>query len=406
MTSELLNKKINFILKLGKALHMYGTNAPRLESALTNVSQSIGVKAYIYSTPTYLTISIDEGLDQVSRHIRVIPASVDLSKLSSADEIAKKVSLNELNISDAVNMLDDLEKSEEPYSLTLSILAFGLVSLSLAIIFKGNYLDIIISFIMGITLGTQRRLFTRSAGLDNIFEFSAGFLCAFIIYLLKNYETNINLNTIILASLIIFIPGLSVTTSMVELAAKNLVSGTARFTGAMVDLIKISFGVMFGLSFAKYLLNSPVILPSNITGVSDYWLIAAVVLASFSFMVIFKAWKKDFIWILLSGFMAIFSIKFFSGIVSQVTSVFIASLIVGLGSNLFARIKDRPAMIPLLPGIIFLVPGTIGFTGVGKLLENDYSQGLGLAYQMCLIAITIVSGLFIANVIVNPKRSL
>ena len=406
MASELLSKKVNFILKLGKALHLYGTNAPRLESALCNVSDAIGIKANVYSTPTYLSISVDDELDQVSRQVRVFPAFANLSKLSRVDEIAKQVSSNELNISDAVIMLDDLEKAKDPYSFSLYIFAFGLVSLSLAIIFKGNYLDIIISFLMGALLGVQRKLFTKSSGLDNLFEFSAGFSCAFIVYLLKSYQTNINLNIVILASLIVFIPGLSVTISMVELAAKNLVSGTARFTGAMVDLVKISFGVMLGLSFAKYLLNSPQLSPSGLISLSHYWLIAAVILGSISFTIIFKANKRDLVWIFLSGVLSISSVKFFSAISSHMTSIFIAALMVGMGSNLFAKLKDRPAMIPLLPGIIFLVPGAIGFTGMGKVLENNYSEGLGLAYQMCLIAITIVSGLFLANVIVNPKRSL
>lgn len=406
MSTELLNKKINFILKLGKALHIYGTNAPRLESALTNVSLAIGIKANIYSTPTYLAISVDYGVNQVSRQIRVSPSSVDLSKLSSVDEIAKKVSLNELNISDAVQMLDQLESSKGLYSSFLTVLAFGFVSLSLAIIFKGNYLDIIISFVMGAFLGVMRKVFVRSVDLDDIFEFFAGFICAFTAYFLKVYSVNINLNTVIIASLIVFIPGLAVTISMVELAAKNLVSGTARFTGAMVDLIKISFGVTIGLTFAKYTLKSSVSSLSSLAPLPEFWLVAAVVLASISFTIIFKAWKSDFIWILLSGIMAIFTIKYLSLYVSHITSVFIGSFIIGIGSNVFARLKDRPAMIPLLPGIIFLVPGAIGFTGVGKLLQNDYSEGLGLAYQMCLIAITIVSGLFIANVIINPKRSL
>jgi uncharacterized membrane protein YjjP (DUF1212 family) len=406
MSSELLRKKVNFILKLGKALHMYGTNAPRLESALSNVARSIGIEANIYSTPTYLAISIDDGLDQVSRQIRVTPASVDLSRLNSIDEIAKQVSLNELNISDAVKMIDDLEKVDEGHPFWLSVLSFGLVSLSLSIIFKGNYLDILLSFVMGALLGVLRLLFTRNLGLDSIFEFAAGFICAFVTYLLKSYYTNINMNIVILASLIVFIPGLAVTISMIELAAKNLVSGTARFTGAMVDLVKISFGVMFGLNFAKYLLSNPIVLISQLKSPPIYWLFVAVLLASFAFTIIFNANKRDFIWILISSIFAIFSIKFFSTISSQLTSIFSASLIIGVGSNLFARLKDRPAMIPLLPGIIFLVPGAIGFTGIGKLLENDYSEGLGLAYQMCLIAISIVSGLFIANVIVNPKRSL
>ena len=51
----------------------------------------------------------------------------------------------------------------------------------------------------------------------------------------------------ILASIIVFIPGLSITTALEEITARNLVSGTAKLFDALVSLFKQFFGVVMGL---------------------------------------------------------------------------------------------------------------------------------------------------------------
>lgn len=57
-------EKRRFIIKLGKALHKYGTPAYRLEAHLQNVSALLEIKARFMVTPTTLTFILSEGLDQ------------------------------------------------------------------------------------------------------------------------------------------------------------------------------------------------------------------------------------------------------------------------------------------------------------------------------------------------------
>ena len=404
MKVEKLNKKVNFILKIGNAFHKYGTNSPRLELALTNIATFIGVKGNFFSTPTYLAISIDNNDNQITRHIRVTPGEVDLEKLCAVDQVGDLVCKGDLNISDAVQKLDQIDNAPPRYNKTISVTAFGLTSLALAIIFGGNFIDASFSFAVGSVLGVLAIFTSKATRFADIFEFLAAFICTLMAYTIKHYFPATHFQIVLMASLIVIIPGLSLTIAMVELAAQNLVSGTARFMGAMVDFFKISFGVMSGVQVGKFIYST--MAPNNSTPLPEYWIIPAIVIGSLAFTIIFKAKPKDLKWILLSGLAAIFSIKLSNLFVSDIMSIFIAGIVVGAGSNIFARVYNRPAMIPLLPGIIFLVPGSVGFKGINLIFETNYAQGLGTGFQMFIIAITIVAGLFLANVLVNPRRSL
>jgi len=399
-----LTSKVNFILKIGSAFHRYGTNSPRLEAALTNIASSIGLNGNFFSTPTYLAISIDDEDKQITRHIRVNPGMVDLEKLCAVDKVADQVSNSKMGTEEAIRALERIKVSTSRYNKTITTIAFGLTSLALAIIFGGSFLDASFAFAVGSVLGLLASFVEKFPNYANVFEFVAAFTCTFLAFVIKSYFPSIHFQVVLMASLIVIIPGLSLTIAMVELAAQNLVSGTARFMGAIVDFFKISFGVMGGVQVGKFIYGN---LPKDVSiPLPEYWIIPAIVVGSLAFTIIFKAKPRDFKWIFLSGFAAIFSIKASSFYLSDVMAVFVAGFVVGAGSNIFARVFDRPAMIPLLPGIIFLVPGSIGFRGMNLIFETKYAQGLGIGFQMFIIAITIVAGLFMANVMINPRRSL
>jgi uncharacterized membrane protein YjjB (DUF3815 family) len=60
----------------------------------------------------------------------------------------------------------------------------------------------------------------------------------------------------------------------------------------------------------------------------------------------------------------------------------------------------------MVPGILFLVPGSVGFRSFASLLESDVVSGVETAFRMALVAIALVAGLLVANVVVPPRKAL
>jgi len=87
-------------------------------------------------------------------------------------------------------------------------------------------------------------------------------------------------------------------------------------------------------------------------------------------------------------------------------AAFLASFILGLASNTFELIKNKPVSIMLVPGIILLVPGSLGYKSITELVNNQTLSGIEAAFSMTITAIALVSGLVFSNIVLSPKRSL
>ena len=83
---------------------------------------------------------------------------------------------------------------------------------------------------------------------------------------------------------------------------------------------------------------------------------------------------------------------------------FFGALCTGITSNLFERVTRISRNVMLMPGIILLVPGSVGFQSLSLLIEKNVLAGLDTAFMMSFVAIALVTGLLLASLIVTPKK--
>jgi uncharacterized membrane protein YjjB (DUF3815 family) len=83
---------------------------------------------------------------------------------------------------------------------------------------------------------------------------------------------------------------------------------------------------------------------------------------------------------------------------------FIGALTVGLASKLYAQLLHRPTTVTLAPGILLLVPGSLGFRSIASLLDNQIVPGVEIAVRMILTAMALVAGILIANILLPVRR--
>ena len=85
--------------------------------------------------------------------------------------------------------------------------------------------------------------------------------------------------------------------------------------------------------------------------------------------------------------------------------MFVGAFAVGILGSAVARWADKPAALIEVPGILVLVPGSIGFRSITAMLENQVVSGLETAFRVLLIAMSLVAGLLMANLVLpRPRR--
>jgi uncharacterized membrane protein YjjB (DUF3815 family) len=87
-------------------------------------------------------------------------------------------------------------------------------------------------------------------------------------------------------------------------------------------------------------------------------------------------------------------------------ATFVSTFAVGAVSHVFARITGKPAQAFLIPGVMFLVPGTSLYKAFSGALSADYQSAMALLVQAIIVTASISFALLLANWVIPSKRTL
>jgi uncharacterized membrane protein YjjB (DUF3815 family) len=142
------------------------------------------------------------------------------------------------------------------------------------------------------------------------------------------------------------------------------------------------------------------------TPIPDAFRYLAILVAPFSFIVLFQARIRDWPRICPVAWLGFFAADATQPLYGPEWGAFVGAAVVGLLSNLYARFYNRPALIPQMPAILMLVPGSLGYRSVTAFIDQRGVQGLESAFAMAIIAMALAGGLITANALLSPKRFL
>jgi uncharacterized membrane protein YjjP (DUF1212 family) len=390
------DERIPFLLNLAAALHSSGHASNRLEEVLEATSSHLGLTGQYFATPTSIFASFGTELLQRTFMIRTEPMPPDLGRLVRVIEIARAVLSGRQSPAEGTRRLVKLE--HEPRGITWSsVAAFGLISGAAARFLGGGGPEILVAALVGLAVGLLAMLAGRLPSLGRVFELAAATLCSFGVAAIGATVGGVAVPITTLASLIVLVPGLTLTTAIAELATRQLTAGTTRMAGAFMTFIGIGFGVALGgrlaaNAFGTAATVTPIPLPA-----ASIWV--ALVVSAASFTILLRADRRDAPWIVAAAALAFIATQAGTAVLGAELGVFVGALAVGLGSNLFNRVTHRPSVVTLVPGLLTLVPGSIGFRSVLALMESQVVAGVDAAFSMVLTAVSLVAGLLAAAAI-------
>lgn len=403
MTPEDEARARRLVLEIGEALHRYGTPAWRLEATLARVSTAVGLHGQFFCLPTSIIAAFGPLGAQKSGFLRVEPGGVDLGKLVRVDACVQGLLRGTMTADQAHDEVQRIVAGREEWSRAALLLCFALSSAFGARIFGGGWLDIGVSGVVGAILGGLALRMGRSTA-PHLFEPVAATVAAALAVVAAAVVGPVRIEVVTLAGVLYVLPGLTLTLAMTELATRNYVSGAARLTMAVLSLLQLAFGVALGGRLALLL---PVAHSPAAAAVFPLWAdVAALVAVGLACAVLFQARLRDAPWILLAVLVAYAGARLGTFALGGQVGAFAGALAVGLASNLAARLANVPSLVPLVPGVLLLVPGSIGFRSVSGLLRGEVLGAVGSAFEMVMVAVALAVGLLVANVVLSPRRAL
>lgn len=363
MLREEFYQRIRFIVQFGRALHSVGSPAHSLEAALTALCQRVGLKGSFVSIPTAIFCSFRFLDEEVTRIVRIEPSGINLGRLTQTDAIAQKVIKGEIGFEEGSVQLEELFNQPERTKFLVGMVCFMLTSAGMMTLFGGSWGDFLASALIGAIMGilSQAKNFGLVAQLYEVFM---AMLATLMAVLLSKVSGDITAGVVILASLIIFIPGLNITISIAEIATQNLTSGTSRLVGGMMILLKLTFGVFMGTKLANVIPLETA--DWTFSRIPDWVTILSVPVTAAMSTIVFKAEYRDMKWVTLAGVYGYALSKIGTFHFGPEMGLFIGGVGVGVAANLYARMLSRPSSVFQFPGLILLVPGSVGYREIGR----------------------------------------
>ncbi|KAJ3262410.1 hypothetical protein HK104_006747, partial [Borealophlyctis nickersoniae] len=179
------NLKRDFLMKISRALAMYGAPSHRLEFHLHAVSEAMGVESVFLVFPGMILISFGEEDHGSHMHLVKTYQGWNMSKLSDVNTLCLELVRGDVTIQTALDRLDEI-KQRKGYGRLAYFLTFPTMSITFCIVgFGGSWIDAVFGGVFGCIVGGTSLLAERFPSFTYLCDFSSALVVSFLAKILE-----------------------------------------------------------------------------------------------------------------------------------------------------------------------------------------------------------------------------
>lgn len=242
-----------YLLKLCRALMMYGAPTHRLEEYMTMSSRVLEIESDFLYLPGCMIVSFDDSTTHTTEVKLVrVPQGIDLGKLRDVHNIYKDVVHDKIGVEEATKRLEDVMDRKDKFTTWFRVFMYGVASACVApFAFQGRWIDLPIAFVLGCILGTLQLVLAPSNELySHVFEVTAAVVTSFLARCFGSINNGqlFCFSALAQSSIALILPGYMVLCSSLELQSHNIVAGSVRMVHAMIYTLFLGYGITIGAS--------------------------------------------------------------------------------------------------------------------------------------------------------------
>ena len=376
-------------LDLGEAMLASGGEVRRVEDTISRILRAYGagrVEVFTITTSIIVTVQSEEW-GTLTQTRRISGQKFNLTRLCALNQLSRRVCRELLPPDEFDAALAECAHTPST-SATLMPLAWALVSASFSIFFGGNLLDGLISAAVGIVLCRAQAGLNRIQLNSYISVILLSILGGLLARLPLQLGANVHPAAICIGNIMLLIPGIALTNSMRDLFSGDTIAGLLRFAESIILSLAIGWG--FALSAAGANTTSAAALPALISAFTG----------SVGFGYVFHLGGKNNLLGALGSTIAYGVVLLSVALgLNEFLGYFLAAVMIGLWSEIFARVRQCPATVFMVIGFISLVPGGSLYRTMRYALARDWGMFGLQGMRTGLYAIAISAGVVLTTAI-------
>jgi uncharacterized membrane protein YjjP (DUF1212 family) len=284
----------------------------------------------------------------------------------------------------------------------------GLQSAGIAVVFRTTWWAVALDFVLALLVGAALFYGGRIRGLATVLPFVAAFSVSAVVYWLA---ADLQLGTVTLfvvcAPLVILIPGATITTGVVELAAGDVVSGGGRVVSGLIMWATLAVGIAAGAAVVGVPAGVAYEAPADAVPGWAVW--PAVVVLALGVGLFFDA-----SWSLTAVLVVVLTVTY--AVVAGAQALAAAPVASGIAAAImlpslrFLEVMHPrwPAAVTFRPAFWLLVPGSLGLVAITEVSSaggQDSGQALliGVVATVVAIAVGVQIGAVLGSLI-RPRQ--
>jgi uncharacterized membrane protein YjjP (DUF1212 family) len=374
----------------------------RIEEGIATLAEKLGFHADTNATATAILLSVSKGERQWTQVIRLQLGVPDYSGSVALHRILVRVLRGEITPDDAADRLTKLLEYRRRRSGWLTVLASALLSASAGLLLHAERTELALAIAMGAVVGAVHWALRSRPHLAPLAPVALAALASAVAFGVEKVGLgDVRPMTMLVASLVMLLPGWRLTVAMTELAQGHWTSGSGRFMAAITTLLLLIVGVVVGQQAVESTDSATLVLPS-LTSLPTWVRVLSPLAAGLSMTVLFNARLKDAIWITVICIVTSFA-AYLAGLhMGTTASAFVGAFTAMTAGTMLARWLRLPYPVLQQPATVLLVPGSIGFMSMGSLVSRNVNAAVQTGFQMLFVALTLAIGAMAAQVVLRP----
>ncbi len=245
---------------LGTRLAVAGAETYRVEESIVRILAAYGLESRVYSVPgsLFITIMVPEGLP-ITQLCRMKNIGTDLDAVEKYNNLSRRICAEKPEPQIALQWLAETEKSCQTYTYPMVLMGHILVACGLCVFYGGDLSDVFCAGLCGFFLG----LFDTFLGKYNSNAFfqkiASGFAMALFAYILAEFGMARNIDTSVIGTLMLLVPGLLFTNSLRDIIFGDINSGVNRAVTALLIAAAVALGTAAAWNTAQFLWGIPAV---------------------------------------------------------------------------------------------------------------------------------------------------
>lgn len=233
---------LRLALDVGEGMLKNGGEISRVEDTIERICHAYGaVHVEVFTIISVIHASVRMGDDSYSSQMRRVKSTgMNLTVLEELNALSREVCREKPSLTYFDEKIHEL-KQHKGYSPIVSMLAWALAAASFAVFFGGGVWECLWAALAGVVMFgidtySPRRM---NAIAKNVMS---AFLTSLVAGVSVLFHANGNGSVIIMGSLMLLVPGVSIGTAMRDIFCGDLLSGTLRLLQSCLSALMLAFG--------------------------------------------------------------------------------------------------------------------------------------------------------------------